>query len=49
VIYFATIGLYLQQMNFKANEACKVAKNAFGKYGYSSGVHILTPVNQRKM
>jgi hypothetical protein len=32
VTSLATLDLYLQKMNIKANEVHKVAKSAFGKY-----------------
>jgi len=40
-IGFPTIYLYLQYMNVKANEVCKVTKNTFGKSErvHNIGVH----------
>jgi hypothetical protein len=32
-------------MYIKANEICKIAKNEFGKYVYSTGVHLSTLVS----
>jgi hypothetical protein len=29
-------------MNIKVNEVCRIAKNTFGKYVYSTEVHLFT-------
>jgi hypothetical protein len=34
----AVIDLYLQYMNIKASEVCKMTKNVFGEYRYSSRI-----------
>jgi hypothetical protein len=38
VVSFATIILYLQEMNIKATQVCKTVKYAFGKHISTFGV-----------
>jgi len=33
MINFAVVDLYLEEMNIKGSEVCKIAKNTRGRYG----------------
>jgi hypothetical protein len=41
---FATLDLYLQEINIMTHEGCRITKNPFGKYVYSTGVLLATLV-----
>jgi hypothetical protein len=48
ILFKNILHLYLQQINNKSNKIFKIARNDFGKYVYSTEVHISTPVNFRE-
>jgi hypothetical protein len=43
-IIFAAVNSYFMEVNLRANQACSVAKDAFGRYvlAYSSAILLIT-------